>query len=399
VIESLPDLLVIAAAAFVAPFALGLVPAPRIPAVVLEIALGIAVGPSVLGWAEPTDAVNLFALVGIGFVMLIAGFELDFDALRGRLLELSGAGFAVSFALALVAGFALRQSGVVDSALLVAIALAATSLGVVVPTLKDAGELDTRFGALVLAAASVADALTVVLLSVFFSEQSSGLGAQLVLLVSFLLLVAALGLALFGSEHSRRLSGVLLRLQDTTAQIRVRGAFLLLLVYVVLANRFGIEAILGAFLAGATIKLIDRDRMMTHPAFREKLEAVGFGVFIPFFFVASGVRLDVEALFASGSALAKVPLFLVILLAVRGLPAILYVGLVGARRSIAAGLLQATSLGFLVVVSMLALDLGLLSGENAAAIVAAGLLSVLLFPPAALSLLRQTDERPVMEPA
>src|SRR6059036_2291741 len=181
-----------------------------------------------------------------------------------------------------------------------------------------------------------------------------------------------------------RVSQTLLRLQDTTAEIRVRGAFLLLALFVVLASKFGLEAILGAFLAGAILKLVDRDEAMTHPRFRGKLEAAGFGVFIPFFFVTSGIRYDAGALFSSGSTIARVPLFLAVLLAVRGLPALLYRRLAGGREVAASALLQATSVGFFVVATEIGRDMDLISAANAAAVVAAGLLSVLLFPLAAL---------------
>jgi Kef-type K+ transport system membrane component KefB len=167
----------------------------------------------------------------------------------------------------------------------------------------------------------------------------------------------------------------------------------------VLAEKFGLEAILGAFLAGAIIKLVDRDEAMTHPQFRQKLEVVGFGVFIPFFFVSSGVRYDAGALFASASTLARVPLFLVILLAVRGLPALLYRPLVGRREVGASALLQATSVGLFVVASEIGQDMGLISAANAAALIAAGLLSVILFPLAALTILRRPESEPQPEGA
>ena len=155
-----------------------------------------------------------------------------------------------------------------------------------------------------------------------------------------------------------------------------------------LAEKFGLEAILGAFVAGAVLKLIDTDGAMTHPQFRSKLEAAGFGIFVPFFFVTSGIRFDADALFASGSTLAHVPIFLAALLAARGLPALLYRPLVSSREAVAAGLLQATSLGFFVVAGQIGVELGLLSRANGAALVAAGLLSVILFPLGALTVLR-----------
>jgi Kef-type K+ transport system membrane component KefB len=244
---------------------------------------------------------------------------------------------------------------------------------------------------------------TTVLLSLLFSAEAGGAGSRIVLMAAFVALAAAAGLAVTGAGRSMRLSAALVRLQDTTAQIRVRGAFLLLAAFVVLADSFGVETILGAFIAGALLKLADRDRAMTHTGFHAKLEAVGFGVFVPFFFVASGLTFDLDALFASGSALAKVPIFLAALLAVRGLPALLYRSLLGTGRSAAAGLLQATSLGFLVVGSRLGIELELISSATGAALVTAGLLSVLVFPLAALALLARAPvpegpQQPLLEP-
>jgi Kef-type K+ transport system membrane component KefB len=200
--------------------------------------------------------------------------------------------------------------------------------------------------------------------------------------------VLAIGLVIVGFEHVHRVSAALFRLMDTSAQIRVRGAFLLLAVFVVAASRLGLEAILGAFLAGALLKLADRDRAMTHSGFHHKLEAVGFGVFIPFFWVASGLRFDGEALFASGSTLAMVPVFLAALLVARGLPALLYRRLVGGALVLPAALLQATSVSFVVVATTIGVELELLSEGTAAAFVAAGLLSVVAFPALALAALR-----------
>src|SRR5437867_3316856 len=190
-----------------------------------------------------------------------------------------------------------------------------------------------------------------------------------------------------------RISAVVVRLQDTTAQIRVRGAVLLLIAFVALARRFGLETILGAFLAGVVLGMVDRDAMMTHPHFRTKLEGVGYGLLIPVFFVSSGLNFDLNALFSSPTTILRAPIFLLALLAVRGVPALVYRPLVGDRRTVAAALLQATSLPFIVVAARIGVSLDLISGANAAALVAAGLLSVLIFPLVVLGLLRQPEER------
>jgi Kef-type K+ transport system membrane component KefB len=394
---SFTSLAVVAATAFAAPLLIELLPRLRLPNVVAEIGLGILVGPSVLGWAHADEPVQVLALIGLSFLLLIAGLEVDYERLRGRLLRVTGIGFAISVGLGLLAGLALHQAGLVRSPLLIAIMFSATGLGIVIAVLKDAGRVDTPFGQLAIAGSSIAEVGTIVLVTLFFSGESSSVGAKLVLFGLFGVLCLAVILVVTGLERSMRLTAALVRLQDTTAQIRVRGAFVLLTVFVVLAAKFGLEAILGAFLAGAILKLVDRDEAMTHPQFRAKLEAVGFGVFIPFFFVTSGVRYDAGALFSSGSTLARVPLFLAVLFAVRGLPALLYRKLVGTREVAASALLQATSVGFLVVATEIGREMDLISSANAAAIVAAGLLSVLLFPLAALTVLRRSGGAPAAE--
>ena len=371
------NLLVVAAIAFAAPLVLGLAPGVRLPAVVLELAAGIAVGPHGLGWVEPDDAVRVVALLGLAFLLFLAGLEIELRNLRGQRVRLALAGFAVTVALGLGLGAAVG--------LLAGIALTATSLGVVVPVLKDAGQVATDYGQQVIAASSIADFGAIVLLTLFFSREGAGTGGQLVLLASFAALAAGIGLIVSRAGRSMRLGGALVRLQDTTAQIRVRGAFVLLVGFAALAESLGLEVILGAFAAGALLGLLDRDETMSHPLLRVKLEGAGYGIFIPVFFVWSGLQFDLGALGSGGDTLARIPLFLLALLAVRGLPALLY--RLDARRTVAAALLQATSLPFIVAAAQIGMELGKLSRTNGAALVAAGLLSVLLFPLAALALL------------
>jgi Kef-type K+ transport system membrane component KefB len=393
-------LAIVAAAALAAPLALGLFPRIRLPAIVLEIVLGIVIGPQVLGWVSIDTPIQVMSLLGLAFLLLLAGLEVEYERFRGRLLRLTALGYAISFGIALLIGVGLHAIGLVKSPLLLGIALSATSLGIVIPVLKDAGQVGTPFGQLVVAGASIAEIATIVLLSLFFSGEAGGLGVKLLLLGLFGLFVLAVGVALLGAERSTRISTTLLRLQDTTAEIRIRGAFLLLAVFVALAERIGLEAILGAFLAGAIVKLVDRDQMLTHPLFRQKLEAVGYGVFVPVFFVATGVSFELNELFASATNLARVPIFLAALLVARGLPALVYKSLTTRTQTVAAALLQATSLSFLVVAGEIGVQLDLLRPAVYAALVAAGLLSVLLFPLAALTLLRAEEEpRDVLEAA
>jgi Kef-type K+ transport system membrane component KefB len=396
---SFTNLVVVAAIAVAAPMLVGFFPRIRVPAVVLEIIAGIAVGPSGLGWVEIDEPIEILALMGLAFLLFLAGLEIDATRLRGHLLRLAGSGFLLTVVLGVGTGAALDAGGVVQAPLLVGIALMATSLGLVVPVLKDARQADTPLGQLVIASSSVADFGAVVLLTLFFSGEDSGAGAKLVLLGGFglLVVVAALGLSRLG--RSMRLEGVLVRLQDTTAEIRIRIAVLILISFVALAEQFGLETILGAFLAGAILNMVDRDAMSTHPHFRIKLEAIGYGFLIPVFFVTSGLRFDLQALVDSPSAIARVPVFLLALLVVRGLPAALYRSTIGRRGAVAAALLQATSLPFLVTAVAIGLELGEFTPETGAALVSAGLVSVIVFPIVSLGLLRTgpppTDEPPV----
>jgi Kef-type K+ transport system membrane component KefB len=392
---SLTAVLLVAAIAFLVPLGLGLVPTLRIPSVVLEISAGIIIGPAVLGLVDVDLPLQVLALLGLAFLLFLAGLEIDLNRLRGARLRSTAAGFVVSLAIALGIGLGLKAAGLIEAPLLVAIILSATSLGIVIPVLADAGQVGTPLGQLIIAGSSIADFGAIILLSLFYSGDSSSIGSTLLLIGGFVVLVVATGVALAEVEHSSRLSSALRRLQDSSAQVRVREAFLLLVGLVVIAQLFGLEIILGAFFAGAVLKLLDRDEMMTHTHFHTKLQAVGFGIFIPFFFVTSGMQLDVRALFAGGAALALVPVFLLALLLARGVPAALYRSMVGDRSTLAAGLLQATSLPFIVAATGIGMELGVLSPAVGAAMVVAGLLSVVLFPIGALTLLGANEEQSV----
>src|SRR5215216_4364195 len=387
---SFDNLLVVVAVAFAAPFLLGLRPSLRLPSVVLEIVAGIVVGPDVLGLADIDQSLEVIALVGLAFVLFLAGLEIEFEMLRGRILRLTGLGFAASFAIALLVAFGLRAGGLVETPLLVSIILCATSLGVLIPVLKDAGEIESTFGQLIIAAASVADFGAIILLSIFFSGEG-GTCSTLLLLGSLFVLAAVVFGAVRGAERSMRIRADLLRLQDTTAQIRVRAALVLFVGFAAIAEQLGLEVILGTFIAGAVLGLVDRDEVMTHPDFRRKLEAIGFGFFIPVFFVTTGVRFDLDALTASASALIMVPIFLAALVAVRGLPALLYRSLFDGRHVAVAGIMQATSLPFIVAASTIGVELKLVDAAESAALIGAGLLSVLVFPLAGLLALRGSN--------
>jgi Kef-type K+ transport system membrane component KefB len=387
------NLLIVVAVGFGAPLALGFFPRVRLPSVVLEIIAGIVVGPAILGWVSVDEPVRVFSTVGLAYLLFLAGLEVDFERLRGRVLRLALIGFVVSLAIAVVVGLLLKAGGFVSQPLFVAIVLSATSLGVLVPVLKDVGEIESTFGQLIVASATIADFATVILLSLFFSREAGSTASKIILLVGLFVVAVLVALLIAGIEHSRRLGEVLRRLQDTTAQIRIRAAFVLLIGLVALATNLGLEVILGAFIAGAIISLVDRDRAMTHPDFRLKLESAGFGIFIPVFFVTTGVRYDLDALTSDMATLLHVPIFLAALVAVRGLPALLYRPVIPRERLPVAVLMQSTSLPFIVAATAVGLALDVISPANAAALIAAGLLSVVIFPAVSLVLLRR-GQRP-----
>jgi Kef-type K+ transport system membrane component KefB len=380
------DLVVVVLVALAAPILVDLLPRIRLPSVVVELGAGIVIGPSVLGWVGLDTPLQLLSSLGLAFLLFLAGLEIDLDRLRDPVARLAGRAFLASMVLAGGVGLGLHALGAEGGPLFLAVLLLSTSLGVIVPLLKDEGEAATDFGQLVMVAGSLAEFGSLVLLTLLFSTGTSASSPEVrvVLLVAFALAVGVAGLAIARTWRSPWLSDALNRLDDTSAQLRVRAAIVVLVVFVTLAAHLGVEAILGAFVAGALLRAADRDRERTQ--FGMKLEAIGFGFLVPIFFVASGIRFDLDALLGSASALGWVVCFLLGLLVVRALPSLLYRPRFGDRRAAVGGVLQATSLSFPVVAAHIGQEIGQLDAETGAALVAAGLLSVVLFPAVALAL-------------
>jgi Kef-type K+ transport system membrane component KefB len=257
-------------------------------------------------------------------------------------------------------------------------------------------------GQFAIAGASLGELTPVVLLSLFFSGRTTAIGSKLLLLSLLGVLVVLVVIGTLRIERSMWITRMINRLADTSAQIRIRLSILLVVGLGALATHLGFEAILGAFIAGAILRLVDADAERKHPLFHPKLDAIGYGFLIPVFFVTSGLTFNLSVLFSSAATLLRVPLFLLALLAllvVRGLPAVLYRSALASIRDVAAaGLLQATSLPFIVAATTIGLQLHAISSANAAALVAAGLFSVILFPVIALQLLRSSAEDPSMVP-
>lgn len=372
------------------PFLLGLVPRLRLPSVVVEIAVGVLLGPAVLGLVAVDAPVAVLSWLGLTFLLFLAGLEIDPAHLKGRLVRSAVLGYVITLAIATPIAWGLRAAGWIDHPALLVIILSATALGLVVPVVRDAGLVASAFGQAVIVAGTVADVAAIVLLSVVFGAEGDA-GTRSALLFVYAGLLVVLTLAVTGVGRLPRVRRVLDALSGTTAQIRIRLAVVLLVALTALAARFGLETILGAFLAGVVLSLLDR-RPREHPLFRPKLDALGFGLLIPVFYVATGVQLDLRGLLSDEAALLRVPVFLLALFVVRAVPAVLFVKAIGVRRSIAAGFLQATSLPFVVAATQVGLAIGLLTPVSAAALVTAGILSVALFPITAFVLVKTVDE-------
>jgi Kef-type K+ transport system membrane component KefB len=306
-----------------------------------------------------------------------------------------GAAYLASVGLAVLVALALSEAENFDSPLFVAFALASSTVGLVVPILRDANETDTRFGQLALAGTSIGEFGAILLLSLFFSGHASSTASRLVLLGLFGVLVASAAIGLSGLSRSDRAAATLARLERTTAQLGIRLAVTVLVGFAALATALGLETIMGVFIAGLVLRMVDREERMIHSEFRLKIEAIGYGFLVPAFFVTSGMELNFRALFVQPRHLLLVLAFLAALLIVRGLPALLYRAELGLRRVAALGLLRATSLTVLVIAASLGHQLHIFDDPTDAAMVVAGVLSVVLFPPNALALLREPKPAPV----
>ena len=389
------NLVAVLAVAAAVPLILAAAPRVRVPGPVLEIVAGIVLGPAVLDLVKPDQAVRLVSTIGLAFLLFLAGLEIDVRHFRGPRAHLAGLALGLSALLALIIGVVLHATGLVESALLVGIILLATSLGLIVPILEDADVADRPVGQFAIAGASLGEITPVVLLSLFFSGRATAIGPKLLLLSLLGVLVVLVVIGTLRIERSMWITRMINRLADTSAQIRIRLSMLLVVGLGAVATHLGFEAILGAFIAGAILRLVDADAEHNHPLFHPKLDAIGYGFLIPVFFVTSGLTFNLSVLFSSASTLLRVPLFLLALLVVRGLPAVLYRSALPSIRDVAAvGLLQATSLPFIVAATTIGLQVHAIRPANAAALVAAGLFSVIIFPIVSLQLLRPSAQDP-----
>ncbi len=345
-----------------------------LPVVVVELLLGIVLGPRVLG-LHVSQFISFFSDLGLGLLFFFAGYEIDLRRIAGRPLWLGLAGWAVSLALAYAIGGVLASAGVVLSLLYTGSALSTTAIGTLIPILSDTGELRTRFGTYLLGAGAVGEFGPILLLTLILSTQ--GTVHNGLILIAFIGL--AVGVAVFAVRSAERTLPLLEQTLESSSQLAVRWIVVLVFALALIASELGLDLLLGGFAAG----MITRQVLRAHelPAFDSKLTAVAFGVFVPFFFIVSGMKLDVAALFSSASGVLKMVVFLLLFVLVRGTPALLlYRGVLDARERVALALMCSTQLPLVLAITTLAVSGGHMRASTAAALVGAAVLSTLAFP-------------------
>ncbi|MEU3601861.1 cation:proton antiporter, partial [Streptomyces sp. NPDC006798] len=356
----------------------------RVPLVVFEIVLGILIGPDVLGWAEPDAVVDTLSQLGLAMLIFLAGYEIDWGAVRGDTLRRALWAWLVALALGLGVALGLA-GGDTARAVVIGTALTSTALGTVLPVLRDSGDLKGRFGTVMLAFGAVGEFGPVIAMAVLLSGR--GPAESVVLLTGFAVVTA---LAVLWALRPRPpwFSRVITETLYSSGQFAVRFVILLLVSMLALSAVFGLDTLLGAFAAGVLTRIVlDRAAPESGPEVLGRIEALGFGFLVPLFFVVTGIEFDLAALLAGGRALALLPLFLLLFLVVRGLPvALLAPRDLGRADRRALTLLCATCLPLVVAITTIGLDQGTVTSGESAALVGAAMVSVLLFPPLALRL-------------
>lgn len=385
------SLVVIAAVACLAPVLADLPRRVSIHLVVIEILLGILVGPQVLGIAKTDDVIDALSSFGLASLFFLAGAELRPAAVRGRPAVLAGAGWAISVAMGFAAAGTLAATGRVDGVLVVAVALATTALGVLLPLLGDHHLTDTRLGRFTMAAGTVGELGPILVVSVVFASSGSAAGSLLILAFAALVVLCAVFAA---RVRPPRIMRLMEETMHASGQLAVRLCMLLLVGLVALAYDLGLDVILGAFAAGMIVNLCGFDRPAMAPL-RTKIEAIAYGVFVPIFFIHTGMVFDLDSLLASPAALAELPLFLALFLLVRGVPtAILSRRELGRGGAAPLALFSATALPLVVAITQIGVATGEMERDTAASMVGAAMLSVLVFPVAALALHRRAAQVP-----
>ena len=379
--EEFRSLVAIAAIAAFVPLVVGLFRI-KVAEVVLLLGAGIVFGPEVIGWIQVDDSIQLLSELGLGLLFFLAGMELEERAIRGESGRLAAIGWVASFAVAALAAILMTVTGKIHDTLGVAIALTSTALGTLLPMLRDRGELNTRFGTFFMGAGAWGEFGPIIAISILLGTKSSFVA--ILSLVGFALVALVLA-TLPARLAGDRVRAILERGHHTSAQTAVRFTMLLLILLLALAGSFGLDGVLGAFIAGVIVRRFappTADSLL-----QGKIEAIGFGFLIPLFFVVSGANLDIVSIIENPAPMLR---FFLYMLVARGLVQyVVYRRAIPDRRERARfSLYVATGLPIIVAVTAIEVDAGVMLASNAAALVGAGALTVLVFPLVGDSLVR-----------
>jgi Kef-type K+ transport system membrane component KefB len=374
---AVPTLVLIAAAAVVAPLLADLsrrvVPVPE---VVIQILLGILLGPFVLGLAHRNDIVSAMSDFGLTYLMFLAGTELDVATMRKGHLGRSAMAWGCSVGLALLVGLVLKETGLVLDHVVVGLCLTTTALGTLLPVLRDSGILGTRFGPVMLSVGATGEFGPIVLVAILLTQRDARI--TLLLLLGFVV-VAVVAALLAVEVHPPRMIALLRRHLHSTSQLPIRISVLLVFLLVYLTLKLSLDVLLGAFAAGVVVRLFIP--VEDYEPVTSKLEAIGFGFLIPIFFIESGINFDLHALVHQPKVLLLVPVFALLFLLTRGLPTwAFFRGVLTKAETSALAILSATGLPLIVVITTIGVQEHRMKPQNAAALVAAGMLSVLVYP-------------------
>ena len=386
--QGLLDLVAVAVVAALTPLVVAALPGPRIPQVVIFLLGGVLIGPHVLGLAE-TSSIQLLANIGLGFLFLLAGYELDPALLRRQPGKLAIGGWLISALLAVGVTAGLDAAGYIRDYVPVGLALTTTALGTLLPILRDNDMLAGPFGQYVYAAGAVGELFPILIIAVFLTQRGHFIALASVALVGVLALALSAVPRLARSSTVRR---IIREGEDGTGQTTLRWAMVLLFLLLAVASRFGLDVVLGAVLAGMVLRAWTRRFKMDTAGLEHKFDAVGYGIFIPIFFISSGMTLDLKAISQDPLRLLT---FLVLLLIVRGLPSLLvYRRVLPARQRVEMTFITATTLPLLIALAEIGQEDGVMLPATEAALVGAGVLSVLVFPLIAVRLHRSAPLTP-----
>ena len=377
------ELLLIAFVAMLAPFLAELPSSFRLPVVVLEVIMGILIGPHVFNLASPDGMIGTLGELGLTFLLFMVGLEIDFDKIRGRPLSLAVGGWFLSFFVAMICMFFFNVIGLIQTPpLLAAVALSTTALGVLAPILRDRGELNTDFGTYMVAAAAAGEFGPLVVISMLLIPTHSTFVHALFMVTFIIIAFVAANIAL--NTRSSRLIDILTRTMQSSGQLPVRICILLQILFVALAAKFGLNIVMGAFAAGIVVKLAIKGK--EGELLRHKLDAIGYGFLIPIFFIVAGMKFEVSALWSAPLAPIQVVLLLGLMLLVRGVPLFLYKKELTPEEQLPFAFYSATGLPLIIIISEIGVSSGLMPPDRASILVSAGMISVLLFPILAVKL-------------